>query len=129
MGAWRGGECSIPGLIPDHWNSMELTPPIVLVAEDNEDDEFFNRRALQAAPAQSTLTYIWNGDEAVEYLVGPPHLEDPTRYPLPSVVVLDLKLPRRTGLEVLRWIREHAATASVHVIVLSSSEQESDLNR
>jgi CheY-like chemotaxis protein len=108
---------------------MDFSPPAILVVEDNEDDQQFIRRALRAAPTPATVTTVRDGDEAIAYFSGDTPFEDRLRYPVPSIVLLDLKLPRRTGLEVLRWMREHALTASLPVIVLSSSEGQAELNR
>jgi DNA-binding response OmpR family regulator len=68
-----------------------------------------------------------DGDEAVSYLSGIGNFSDRERFPLPRAILLDLKLPRRSGLEILAWVRKDAALRQVPVIILTSSHQEEDI--
>src|SRR5207249_5534648 len=70
-----------------------------------------------------------DGDEAVEYLGGTGRYQDRTRYPLPALVLLDLKLPRKNGIEVLHWLRQQPALRRLPVVVLTSSKEPNDVNR
>src|SRR5205085_11582344 len=70
-----------------------------------------------------------NGRAAIEYLEGAGQYADRARYPLPSLVLLDLNLPGTSGLEVLKWIRITPTVSTVAVIVLSSSNQDADIHR
>jgi DNA-binding response OmpR family regulator len=70
-----------------------------------------------------------DGDAALNYLAGRPPYDDRTRYPIPSLVLLDLKLPRRSGLEILQWMREQEDLKSIPVIILTSSQQSLDIDR
>src|SRR2546423_15327949 len=78
--------------------------PILLV-EDETTDAMLFRRALEQITKDPPIIEIRNGDEAVEYLMGSGRYADRRKYPLPSLIVLDVKLPRRSGFEVLGWIR------------------------
>jgi DNA-binding response OmpR family regulator len=72
---------------------------------------------------------VLDGEEAVVYLAGEGRYADRLRYPLPGLVLLDLKLPRRSGLEVLQWLREQQVLRRLPVVVLSSSREATDIDR
>src|SRR5579872_4629564 len=95
----------------------------VLVAEDNEDDFFLFQRALTKAKFESPVQRVENGEEAIAYLAGEGGYDDRVKYPLPSLLLLDLKMPRRTGFEVLEWTRQHPVYKKLPVIILTSSSQ------
>ena len=92
----------------------------VLYAEDEEDDVLFMRRALEASCASVSLTVAHDGEEAIRLL------SDDWR---PDWLVLDLKMPRRSGLDVLKWVRGQEALKDLPVTVLSSSAEQSDMAR
>jgi CheY-like chemotaxis protein len=96
--------------------------PILLV-EDNQDDIELLQRAFQRAGVRNPLEVATNGDAAIDAL------RDRGRDAMPFLVLLDLKLPRRSGFEVLAWIRENGATRRLPVVVLTSSRQSSDVGR
>jgi CheY-like chemotaxis protein len=100
--------------------------PLLLV-EDNEDDAFLMKRSLKAADVTQPLHVAKDGQQAIDYLAGRGPYADREAYPLPSVVFLDLKLPFKSGHEVLAWIRNQRELAQIIVVVLSSSNQPSDL--
>jgi CheY-like chemotaxis protein len=98
--------------------------PRLLMVEDNPGDAFLLKQALAEAGFRYTMTVVPNGDDALAYL------RSEGRYfgsPRPDLVLLDLNLPGKTGHEVLREIKEDPKLRSVPVIILSSSEAESDL--
>src|SRR5205085_9985879 len=72
---------------------------------------------------------VADGDEAVTYLLGQGRYADRRAHPLPGLVLLDLKLPRRSGLEVLGWIRQQAGLRRLSVVVFTSSTETSDIDR
>jgi CheY-like chemotaxis protein len=108
---------------------MTTTNRTVLLVEDNEDDVFLMRRALQGARVVNPLQVAEDGQEAVDYLSGNGKFADRENYPLPAVVFLDLKLPYISGHDVLAWIRRQKEFESLVVIVLTSSNEASDLSR
>ena len=105
---------------------MRSTGTILLV-EDNEDDAFFMQRALRAAGVENPVQLAEDGQQAIDYLAGAGPYADRTRTPLPFLVILDLKLPFKSGHEVLAWIRAQPALRSLIVLVLTSSSEPVDL--
>jgi CheY-like chemotaxis protein len=103
-----------------------VAAPILLV-EDNPDEVLLLRRALKMAGCTAPVSVARDGVEAVEYLSPEGAFRDRVRHPLPWLIVLDLKLPRLSGLGVLKWIREQPGLRRLPVVVLTSSAQECDL--
>jgi len=99
------------------------------VIEDEPDDRFLIERALAKARIANPVQTVADGDEAVAYLAGEGRFADRTAYPLPILVLLDLKLPRRSGLEVLEWIRSTPHVRRLPVVVLTSSADSADVHR
>jgi CheY-like chemotaxis protein len=102
-------------------------PRTILLVEDSEDDVFFMTRAFKAAGLLTPLAHVENGQKAIDYLSGKQPYKDRTQSPLPSLILLDLKMPFLSGFEVLRWIRSQSAHARVPVIVFTTSNQERDV--
>lgn len=105
---------------------MASERPILLV-EDNPDDEALTLHALSRNRISSPVVVAHDGVEAVEYLFSTGSRAGQTLPPLPAVVLLDLKLPRIDGLEVLRRIRADQRTALLPVVVLTTSREPLDL--
>lgn len=101
--------------------------PRVLYVEDDVNDIFFMRRAFQKLGMSGSLNVAGDGEEGVGYLEGAGKFADRGAFPIPEIVLLDLKMPGRSGLEVLAWIREQPAFASLKVVMFTSSTQRSDL--
>jgi CheY-like chemotaxis protein len=108
---------------------MVTTNRSLLLVEDNEDDVFLMRRALQGAHVVNPLQVVEDGQEALDYLGGRGKFADREQFPLPAVVFLDLKLPFVSGHDVLAWIRKQKEFETLVVIVLTSSNEASDLSR
>jgi len=108
---------------------MTTTNRALLLVEDNEDDVFLMKRALQGAHVVNPLQVVEDGQEALDYLGGNGKFADRDQYPLPAVVFLDLKLPFISGHDVLAWIRQQKEFETLVVIVLTSSNEASDLSR
>jgi CheY-like chemotaxis protein len=108
---------------------MMTTQRALLLVEDNEDDVFLMKRALKGAHVLNPLYVVEDGQEAVDYLSGTGKFADREQYPLPAVIFLDLKLPYISGHDVLAWIRRQKEFDGIVVIVLTSSNEASDLSR
>lgn len=100
----------------------------VLLVEDDANDVLFMQRAFQRANSQISLMIIKDGDAAVEYLMGEGDFHDRDRYPIPALILLDLKLPRRSGMEVLRWVRQQSVLRRIPIVVLTSSRERIDID-
>lgn len=112
-------------------NPKPLPPQLrpVLYGEDLEDDAFFMKRAFDQAAVSNPLIVLPDGQEVIEYLFGGGRYRDRLQYPLPALLLLDLNLPKKSGLEVLKWIRQDPAVATLPVIVLTSSLLDADIHR
>lgn len=105
---------------------MNTNQPIILLAEDDDNDIFFMRRALRKAEINFPLQVVTNGQEALDYLGGIGKFAARENYPLPSLMFLDLKMPFMDGFEVLAWIRSQSCFNNVPIVVLTSSPEERD---
>ncbi len=92
----------------------------VLLVDDSEDDRLFLRMALSDNPRLAVVGELCDGEEAISYLSGKGQFADRQKYPFPDVMLLDLKMPRKTGYDVLAWLRAQALNELV-VIVISGS--------
>jgi CheY-like chemotaxis protein len=101
--------------------------PLLLV-EDNPDDVFLFTRALSKAKRPHPLHVVASGYEAIDYLSGAGKHSDREAFPLPELIMLDLKMPGVSGFEVLKWIRSDGMARLIPVIVLSSSALTEDVN-
>jgi CheY-like chemotaxis protein len=102
---------------------------IILLVEDSPDDVELIQYAFDKAGITSPLVVVTDGDQAVDYLAGQGRFADRRHHPLPTLILLDLKLPRRSGFEVLQFLRGEDATRGTPVVVLTSSNQPSDIAR
>jgi two-component system response regulator len=100
---------------------------VILLVEDNADDEALTLRALAKNRIANEVVVARDGVEALDYLFGTGTHAGRDTTALPQVVLLDLNLPRLGGLEVLRRLRSEPATATVPVVVLTSSKEDRDL--
>lgn len=102
----------------------------ILLVEDDSADALLIRRALEKTGLDFKFFRLKHGDEAIEYLSGAPPFSQSEAQPLPDVILLDIKLPRRSGFEVLQWIRSQSAAVSrIPVVMLTSSRHMVDVNR
>jgi len=99
----------------------------VLYAEDSEDDVLLLRFAFEQAQIVNPLQIVRDGRQAIDYLAGEGRFGDRQEFPVPGLLLLDLKLPRKTGLEVLEWIRLKPGLKKLPVIILSASSQVRDI--
>ncbi len=102
---------------------------VILLVEDREDDILLVQRALEKACVKNPLHSVLSGEDAVAYLEGAGKYCNRTEYPLPALIFLDLKLPGMDGFEVLTWIRRHDTFRALPVVVLTSSDRMSEVNK
>jgi CheY-like chemotaxis protein len=100
----------------------------ILLVEDDANDVYFMKRAARKAGILDSLHVAQDGQEAMDYLEGLGEYANRERFPLPCLVLLDLKLPRVMGFEVLKWMRQQPALRSTIVIVLTSSDLRADVD-
>jgi CheY-like chemotaxis protein len=107
---------------------MQELPPI-LVAEDDEDDFLFLRRAIRQAGLENPLLRFRDGDELVKFLSQIPKSEIGHNAHHPWLLFLDITMPVMNGFEVLQWLASHKIVPKVHPIVLSGSFRAEDMQR
>ncbi|QQS37464.1 MAG: response regulator [Ignavibacteriales bacterium] len=100
---------------------------IILLVEDNPDDIVLTKRALAKNNIKNELVVAGDGVEALDYLFAKNKYENRDMYELPTVVLLDLKLPKMDGLETLKRIRSNESTRLLPVVILTSSKEEQDI--
>src|SRR6185369_11141435 len=91
---------------------------LVLIVEDNEDDVFLLQHAFQKAAITNPIHVVRTGEDAIKYLAGTDPYSDWNKFPLPSIVLLDLRLPGLSGLDVLAWIRKTSGLQSLRVAII-----------
>ncbi len=109
---------------------MGLKESGILLVEDDYNDILFIQRAFRRSDLENpSIQVVRDGDEAVAYLSGEGDYANRNFYPLPGMILLDLKLPRRSGLEVLEWLRSQPVLKRIPVVILTSSKENIDINR
>lgn len=108
---------------------MILAHSNILLVEDDLNDVLLIKRAFNRANLLSPLHVVNDGDSAVDYLAGSDQYGDRSLHPLPALILLDLKLPRRSGLEVLEWLKQQPELRRLPVVVLTSSKENKDIDR
>ena len=102
---------------------------VILLAEDDPNDVLLIQRAFQRTHVANPLQVVRDGEEALAYLSGQGPFADRERHPLPVLLLMDLKMPRKSGLEVLEWVRQQPGLKRLPITVLTSSNQSPDINR
>ncbi|MFP4120262.1 response regulator [Coleofasciculus sp.] len=108
---------------------MSGKPSNILLVEDDDNDVFLIQRAFRRLNLPHSLQVVTNGEEAISYLNSKAPYNDLKRYPIPALILLDLKLPRKSGLEVLAWIRQQPQLKRLLVVVLTASKETPDINK
>ena len=101
-----------------------------LLVEDDLNDIFLVKRAFKMAQIRNPLQVVTDGQEAISYLRGEGKYGDREAHPLPKLIVMDIKMPRKTGFEVLEWVKGSGAPLRrIPIVIVSSSEDPADINR
>ncbi|MBW4688203.1 MAG: response regulator [Komarekiella atlantica HA4396-MV6] len=108
---------------------MNTDQQTILLAEDDSNQVLLIRRALRKANLTQPLQVVTNGEAAISYLCGEGDYTDRKSYPLPILVLLDLKMPRKSGFEVLEWMRQQPELKRLPVIVLTTSKEKTDIHK
>ncbi len=108
---------------------MEKGQFTVLLVEDDLNDIFLVKRAFKMASIPNPLQVVTDGLEAIYYLRGQGKYANRTSYPLPRLIVMDIKMPRRNGFEVLEWVKHDNLLRRIPVVIVSSSDNPADINR
>jgi len=110
---------------------MSSVPPsaTVLLVEDDQNDVLLLQRAWRKANLPYSLQVVGNGEDAIDYLAGRRAYANRSQYPFPALLLLDLKLPRTSGAEVLEWLRQQAALRRLPVVVLTSSREPAEVHQ
>jgi DNA-binding response OmpR family regulator len=103
-----------------------MIPHSILLVEDEPNDVLFFQRATKKAGINDRVQVARDGQEAIDYLNGAGKFADRAAFPLPDLILLDLKLPFVMGLDVLKWIRQESELAPV-VVILSASREAADI--
>jgi len=101
----------------------------ILYAEDDPNDIVIFKIAFKRATLPHALYTVNDGQEAIDWLSGNGMYGDRAKYPLPDILILDLKMPKKTGFDVLEWARGQKAFEALTIFVLSSSDEPSDVKR
>jgi CheY-like chemotaxis protein len=99
---------------------------MILLVEDDENDVFLMERAMEKASLAMPMHVAKNGQEALDYLQATGKYRDRAAYPVPTIIVMDIKIPFIRGLEVLHWMRQQPPLCGLPVAMLTSSLEESD---
>ena len=101
----------------------------ILLVDDSDDDLSLMQHACRAAHFKASLQTVQNGEQAIAYLQGEGVYADRTKFPLPTVMLMDLNMPKMDGFRVLSWVRVQAGLKRLSIIVLTASARESDVEQ
>jgi CheY-like chemotaxis protein len=106
-----------------------MVKPVMLVAEDDDMDAVLLEHALQRTGSAFQMIRVLDGIEAIDYLKGAGTYGDRSKFPLPNLLLLDLKMPRKDGFGFLQWRLESSRLKGLPVIAFSSSDLRADVER
>ena len=102
---------------------------VILVADDRDDDRLLIQRAFSKAGVVNPMMFVHDGEEAIAYLKGEGKYSRRDEFPLPSLLLLDLKMPKADGFDVLTWIRGQKELSALRIVVLTGSDEMRDVNK
>jgi CheY-like chemotaxis protein len=108
---------------------MTIEDPIVLLVDDSKNDAMLMRIVFERTGSAEPLRFAVDGDDAIAYLKGDGRYRDRKQFPIPTVILMDLNMPKKNGFEVLEWIRQQPTLKRMHVYILSASNRPEDIER
>ncbi len=102
---------------------------MILLVEDDVNDILLMSRAFNKARLANPLQVVHDGEEAIRYLSGEGEYADRSKHPIPFLILLDLKMPRKSGFEVLQWVRDNSELKNALVVILTASQEAPDVKR
>lgn len=108
-------------------NTIKGTPLLILLIEDNEDHAAFVIRGMKDHRVANTIIHLADGQEALDYLFRRGEYQDPEKSPAPNLILLDLRLPKVDGGEVLQAVKGSEALKMIPIVILTSSSAETDI--
>ena len=114
------------------WNMSEhsnMSNSIILLVEDDPNDQILINRAIKKANILNPVHVLDDGEKAIQYLSGEGIYSDRTEYPLPILILLDLKMPKKSGLEVIEFVKDKPVIKRIPIVVLTSSKESTDVNK
>jgi len=111
-------------------SAMNIPPEqaVILIAEDSEDDIALIRLAFKKSNLLNPVQWVRDGEEAIAYLKGEGIFANRVEYPLPALLLLDLKMPKKNGFDVLQWARQQPGLNALRIVVLTTSQEIRDVN-
>jgi CheY-like chemotaxis protein len=101
----------------------------ILLVDDSENDRMFMRIAFKKASFNWPIQEVHDGDEAIAYLKGNGSFNDRGKFPLPTLMLLDLNMPKKNGFDVLEWVRAQNQLKHLHIIVMTASTRPDDVRK
>lgn len=107
---------------------MPPTPrsAVILIVEDEDNDVLFLKRALKKANVPFPVRVARDGQQAIDYLSGTGVFQNREQYPIPCIIILDLKLPKKNGIEVLQWLRRREEFRDLPVVMVTSTAEKAE---
>ncbi|HKJ31352.1 MAG TPA: response regulator [Balneolales bacterium] len=106
---------------------MSTEPLIIVMADDDPDDRMITRLALQKCKFESDFRFVSDGEQLLDYLYRRGPYENPYYSPVPGIILLDIHMPKKNGLEVLQEIKSHPEFRHIPIVMLTSSQRKEDI--